>query len=73
MKKALKILCECRQNLMYMCVFAYYVRSNNQKEIFEMNQFDLQTATEALSRYFEQEITTDNAENIINNVNNKVR
>lgn len=58
---------------MYMCIFGYFVENNNQKEIFEMNQNDLMTATESLSRYLEQELTTDNVDNIMLNLNDKVR
>lgn len=58
---------------MYMCIFGYFVENNNQKEIFEMNQNDLLMAIEALSRYLEQEITSDNVENILFNLNDKVR
>lgn len=71
--KAIKTLCESRQQLMYMCIFGYFVMNNNQKEIFEMNQDNLLVATEALSRYLEQEITTDNVENLMLNLNDKVR
>lgn len=59
--------------MMYMCIFGYFVENNNQKEIFEMNQNDLLMAIEALSRYLEQEITTDNVDDILLNLNNKVR
>lgn len=58
---------------MYMCIFGYFVKNNNQKEMFEMNQDDLLVATESLSRYLEQDITKDTAENVMLNVNNKVR
>ena len=36
LKKAVDILCECRRTLMYTYVFAYYLRKNNQSEIFEV-------------------------------------
>lgn len=71
--KAVQTLCESRQQLMYMCIFGYFVKSNNQKEIFEMNQHELLVVTEALSRYLEQEITSDNVDNIMLNLNDKVR
>lgn len=58
---------------MHMCTFGYFVKNNNQKEMFEMNQENLLMATEALSRYLEQDITTDNVKNIMVNLNNKVR
>lgn len=69
--KSVKTLSESRQQLMYMCIFAYFVYDNNQKEIFEMNQIDLHMATEALSRYLEEDITADNAVDLIQNVKNK--
>ena len=39
LKKAVDILCECRRTLMYTYVFAYYLRKNNQSEIFEVNHW----------------------------------
>lgn len=71
LKKAVEILCESRKQLMLMCIFAYSVRPNSQKEIFEMNQSYLHLATEQLSMYLEQDITNDNAEDIMKNVQNK--
>lgn len=69
--KALEILWESRKQLMLMCIFAYCVQDHLQKSIFEINQSDLQTATEELSRYMEQDITTDNVEDIMLKVKNK--
>ena len=42
LKKAVDILCECRRTLMYTYVFAYYLRKNNQSEIFEVNHWKFQ-------------------------------
>lgn len=36
LKKAVDVLCQCRQTLMYTYVFAYYLRKNNQSVIFEV-------------------------------------
>jgi ariadne-1 len=36
LKKAVDILCQCRQTLMYTYVFAYYLKRNNQSTIFEV-------------------------------------
>jgi hypothetical protein len=36
LKKAVDILCECRRTLMFTYVFAYYLKKNNQSEIFEV-------------------------------------
>ena len=41
LKKAVDILCECRRTLMYTYVFAYYLRKNNQSEIFEVRSYNL--------------------------------
>ncbi|XP_072399910.1 E3 ubiquitin-protein ligase ariadne-1-like isoform X1 [Diabrotica undecimpunctata] len=60
LKKAVDILCQCRQTLMYTYVFAYYLKKNNQSVIFEDNQKDLERATELLSEYLERDITHEN-------------
>jgi len=36
LRKAVDVLCQCRQTLMYTYVFAYYLRKNNQSIIFEV-------------------------------------
>jgi len=36
LRKAVDVLCQCRQTLMYTYVFAYYLRRNNQSIIFEV-------------------------------------
>ena len=36
LKKAVDVLCLCRQTLMYTYVFAFYLRKNNQSIIFEV-------------------------------------
>lgn len=36
LKKAVDVLCMCRQTLMYTYVFAFYLRKNNQSIIFEV-------------------------------------
>lgn len=71
MKKAVDILCESRKQLMFTYIFAYYTKEHNQKQIFEINQSDLESATEELSRYLEQELNADNADDIKRNVMNK--
>ena len=62
--RAVDILCECRRTLMYTYVFAFYMKKNCQSEIFGANQRDLESSTETLSEYLEQEISTDNLEDI---------
>ena len=36
LKRAVDVLCQCRQTLMYTYVFAFYLRKNNQSMIFEV-------------------------------------
>lgn len=73
LKKAVDILCQCRQTLMYTYVFAYYLRKNNQSIIFEDNQRDLESATEKLSEYLERDITQENLVDIKQKVQDKYR
>jgi ariadne-1 len=73
LKKAVDILCQCRQTLMYTYVFAWYLKKNNQSEIFEENQKDLESATETLSEYLERDITSENLEYIKQKVQDKYR
>ncbi|KAH8318390.1 hypothetical protein KR074_002827 [Drosophila pseudoananassae] len=73
LKKAVDILCRCRQTLMYTYVFAYYLKKNNQSMIFEDNQKDLESATETLSEYLERDITSENLADIKQKVQDKYR
>ncbi|XP_059474517.1 E3 ubiquitin-protein ligase ariadne-1 [Neocloeon triangulifer] len=73
LKKAVDILCQCRQTLMYTYVFAYYLKKNNQSVIFEDNQRDLESATETLSEYLERDITQENMADIKQKVQDKYR
>lgn len=73
LKKAVDILCQCRQTLMYTYVFAYYLKKNNQSVIFEDNQRDLESATEKLSEYLERDITQENLIDIKQKVQDKYR
>ncbi len=57
MKKAVDVLCQCRQTLRYTYAFAYYLMKNNHTQIFEDNQRDLEMATEKLSEYLERDIS----------------
>lgn len=43
----------CRKELMLSYIFAYYLKDCHQKEIFEMNQRDLEETMEKLSQQFE--------------------
>ncbi|KAL7669615.1 hypothetical protein ACOME3_010262 [Neoechinorhynchus agilis] len=49
------VLLNCRQTLMYTYVFAFYLKRNNQSDVFERNQADLERATEELSSYLERD------------------
>ncbi len=73
LKKAVDVLCQCRQTLMYTYVFAYYLIKTNQSIIFEDNQRDLESATEKLSEYLEREITHENLSDIKQKVQDKYR
>ncbi|RDD37461.1 E3 ubiquitin-protein ligase arih1 [Trichoplax sp. H2] len=73
LKKAVDILCKCRNTLKYTYVFAFYLRSNNQATIFEANQKDLEMATERLSEYLERDVTTDELSNIKQKVQDKAK
>ncbi|GBM64165.1 E3 ubiquitin-protein ligase ARIH1 [Araneus ventricosus] len=73
LKKAVDILCECRQTLMYTYVFAYYLSKTNESAIFETNQHDLQNAVEQLSEYLERDITVDNVFSLKQTVQDKSR
>ncbi len=73
LKKAVDVLCQCRQTLMYTYVFAYYLIKTNQSIIFEDNQRDLESATEKLSEYLEREITHENLSGIKQKVQDKYR
>ena len=64
LKKAVDILCQCRQTLMYTYAFAYYLKKNNQSEIFGDNQKDLQEATETLSGYLERDLKKETKGNL---------
>lgn len=73
LKKAVDVLCQCRQTLMYTYVFAYYLLKTNQSIIFEDNQRDLESATEMLSEYLERDITHENLSDIKQKVQDKYR
>ena len=66
--KAVDTLNDCRVTLMNTYIFAYYLKKNNHSEIFEGNQRDLESSTEMLSEYMEQEIPTDNLDEVRKNL-----
>lgn len=59
LQKAVDSLLSSRQTLMYTYVFAYYLKPNNQQEIFEVNQQDLENATESLSGMLERDLSEE--------------
>ncbi|KAI6233073.1 RBR-type E3 ubiquitin transferase [Aphelenchoides fujianensis] len=59
LKKAVDILNQCRQTLMYTYAFAFYLEANNTTSIFEDNQRDLELATEHLSELLERELDVE--------------
>lgn len=73
LNRAVDVLCQCRQTLMYTYVFAYYQARTNQLMIFENNQRDLESAIEALSAYLERDITSDNIRDIKQKVQDKYK
>lgn len=73
LRKAVDVLCQCRQTLMYTYVFAYYLIKTNQSTIFEDNQRDLERATEILSEYLERDITSENLVDVKQKVQDKSR
>lgn len=73
LKKAVDVLCLCRQTLMFTYVFAFYLKKNNQSIIFEDNQKDLENATEQLSEFLERDITCDMLNDIKQKVQDKYR
>lgn len=73
LRKAVDVLCQCRETLMYTYVFAFYLKKNNQSLIFEDNQKDLENATEQLSEYLERDITSEILVDIKQKVQDKTR
>lgn len=47
---AVKILCDSREQLMFSYIFTYFAEPCPEKGIYEMNQNDLQLATDNLSK-----------------------
>lgn len=64
LREAIKVLHVSRRTLTYTFVFAYFLKKNNEVEIFEENQSDLERKVETLAGYLEQEITSENADDL---------
>lgn len=62
LREAIKVLHVSRRTLTYTFVFAYFLKKNNEVEIFEENQSDLERKVETLAGFLEQEITAENAD-----------
>lgn len=72
--EAVEILCESRKQLMFSCIFAYFVKPHDQKEIFEENQKFLQKVTEKLSENVEHMYkAADDETDIIQKVKNQAK
>ncbi|KAJ2608107.1 hypothetical protein H4S08_004574 [Coemansia sp. RSA 1365] len=59
LSEAVDVLSLCRSTLKWSYVLGYYMKSGNQKTIFENNQSDLEMATELLNELVENPITED--------------
>ncbi|EEB06492.2 hypothetical protein SJAG_01533 [Schizosaccharomyces japonicus yFS275] len=59
LKNAVDTLCICRQTLKWTYAFAFYLKRDNQTEIFEDNQRDLEIAVENLSELCESPFTPE--------------
>lgn len=70
-QRAVDVLCQCRQTLMYTYAFAFFLLKNNHTLIFEDNQRDLEMATETLSGYLERDVTSDSITHVKNFVQDK--
>lgn len=70
-KKAIIILSRAREVLIATYIFAYYSHLCPQLEIFEINQTDLELATEQLSNLLEKEFTIENYSTLRINIQNK--
>ncbi|GAV03964.1 hypothetical protein RvY_14318-1 [Ramazzottius varieornatus] len=55
LQKAVDTLKQCRRTPMNTYAFAFYAKKNHQQARFEVNQSDLETATETLSKQLEAE------------------
>lgn len=54
--RSVESLCRCRRTVMYSYGFAFFLKRNNQSEIFEENQRKLAEATEELSGFLERDL-----------------
>ncbi|CAB3407100.1 unnamed protein product [Caenorhabditis bovis] len=73
LKKAVDVLSECRRTLMFTYAFAYYLKKDNNSEIFEDNQKDLEMETEKLSEFLERDLENENLVTLKQKVQDKYR
>lgn len=75
LKAAVDILRKSRQCLMFTYVFAFYLKPTNSTLIFEQNQANLESATEALSEFLERDLpdSFEDLGEIKRNVQDKAR
>src|SRR6185369_17144728 len=59
LRKAVDVLVQCRMTLKWTYAFAFYLKRDNQTEIFEDNQRDLEVAVEQLSELLEKPIESE--------------
>jgi ariadne-1 len=71
LKKAVDILVQCRMTLKWTYAFAFYLKRDNETEIFEDNQRDLEVAVEQLSELLEKPIEPDKISELKQQVLNK--
>ncbi|XP_044581324.1 E3 ubiquitin-protein ligase ariadne-1-like [Cotesia glomerata] len=71
MTKAVNVLRQTRETLMYSYVFAYFAEKSNQKTILEFNMQDMENATDSLSHFLEMHIDNAEVDLIIRKIQNK--
>lgn len=59
LRKAVDVLSECRNTLMFTYIFAFYLKRDNNSMIFESNQKDLEMETEQLSGLLERDLENE--------------
>ncbi|CAG5075922.1 Similar to ARIH1: E3 ubiquitin-protein ligase ARIH1 (Homo sapiens) [Cotesia congregata] len=73
MTKAVNVLRQTRETLMYSYVFAYFVEKSNQKTIFEFNLQGIENTTDSLSHYLKMHIVNAEVDVIIRKVQNRTQ
>ena len=64
LKEAVDVLNQCRQTLMYTYIFAYFLKEDNNAQIFLQNQSNLQESVEKLSSFLERDLVDMTIESI---------